>query len=440
MKRTRSFAFASLALAAVMAFAGCSSSSSSSSAPSSQPDSSSASAPAPEGEKKLVYWAQWAENETQATVLKNAIQRFEDANPGYTVEVNWGGREVSKILKTSLDSGLQIDIVEGAHDFIPSQIGPDYLANLDEYIKGTDFEKSILPSMAQFAQSFSPDGKSWYYLPEQPFVGAIFYNKAIFREAGVDTLPATWEEFMQACQKIKDAGYDPMTIDDAYVSTLYGQYLSLMKGQDWVGELMTDKTGEKWADPAVKQMAEAWADFAKRGYFAPSVGSNVFPAAQNGEFAVGTAAMYFNGSWLPNEVAEIAGPDFEWGVMYLPGPEGAQYDYTTLQQGCQMFAVTKSCQDPEGAFKLLEEILSVKTQQEFSDIAQCLPVVSGCTWPENLADVEKVMKESTGASVWEGMTKQDADIKPLVNDAFSQLIGGKISAEDFVSTLQGKIK
>jgi len=400
---------------------------------------SSASSSTTTEKKKLVYWAQWAENETQATVLKAGIEKFEKENPDYTVEVNWAGREVSKVLKTSLDSGIQIDIVEGSHDFIPSQIGPDYLADITQYVDGTDMEANMLPAMKLFAKSFAPDGTSWYYIPEQPFIGAIFYNKDIFTKAGITTLPTTWAEFLDCCQKIKDAGYDPMTIDDAYVSTLYGQYLGLMKGQDWVGDLMTDKTGDMWGDPAVLQMAKDWSDFAAKGYFSSTVGSNVFPAAQNGEFAVGTAAMYFNGSWVPNEVASITGDSFNWGVMYLPAPEGAQYDYTSIETGCQMFAVTKSCKDPAAAVKLLECFLSVDIQQQFADVAQCIPVVQGCTWPKNLADVEVVMNEATNTFLWEAMTKQDADIKPIVNDTFSQLIGGKISAEDFVSTLQSKI-
>ena len=43
---------------------------------------------------------------------------------------------------------------------------------------------------------------------------------------------------------------------------------------------------------------------------------SVWPAGQNTELALGTAAMYLNGSWLPNEVKDMAGPDFHWGDVY----------------------------------------------------------------------------------------------------------------------------
>ena len=77
-------------------------------------------------------------------------------------------------------------------------------------------------------------------------MGTLFYNKAIFAEAGIDKMPATWDEFLDCCQKIKDAGYDPITVDDAYQQSMYGHYLATIKDVDWVGELLTDKTGKLW--------------------------------------------------------------------------------------------------------------------------------------------------------------------------------------------------
>ena len=70
-------------------------------------------------------------------------------------------------------------------------------------------------------------------------MGTLFYNKAIFAEAGIDKMPATWDEFLDCCQKIKDAGYDPITVDDAYQQSMYGHYLAMIKDVDWVGELLT---------------------------------------------------------------------------------------------------------------------------------------------------------------------------------------------------------
>ena len=401
-------------------------------------------APAEEAEESaedavIHYWAQWSENETQAEILKEAIARFEDKNPGVTVEVNWAGREVREILRTSIDAGEQIDIVESGYDQIVALLGEEYLMDITQYMAGSDFEAAISDSMVAFAKSFASDGESWYYIPAQPFVGTIYYNAAIFEEAGVEAQPTNWAEFMDACQKIKDAGYDPLTIDDAYLPTLYGTYLASAKGVDWTTTLLTTKDATLWDDPVILQMAEDYAALAEKGYFAASTGSNVFPAAQNGEFALGTAAMYYNGSWLPNEVAEITGDDFQWGAMFFPAPEGAEYPYSTYTTGCQFYGITKGCEHPELAVALLEEFTSVETQQALADRAQCVPVIDGIELPANLKCVGELTAASTDAFVWQGFTAADTEVQAIVNAEFTKLIAGDISAADFVQNMKDQI-
>lgn len=400
-------------------------------------------APAEEAESAeeavIHYWAQWSENEVQAEVLKAAIARFEEKNPGVTVEVNWAGREVREILRTSIDSGTQIDIVESGYDQIVSNLGEEYLMDITQYMEGSDFEAAISDSMVAFSKSFVSDGESWYYIPAQPFVGTIYYNAAIFEEAGIEAQPTNWAEFMDVCQKIKDAGYDPLTIDDAYLPTLYGTYLASAKGVEWFTELMTTKDATLWDDPMILQMAKDYAALSENGYFAASTGSNVFPAAQNGELALGTAAMYYNGSWLPNEVASITGDDFQWGAMFFPAPEGSVYPYTTYTTGCQFYGVTKGCEHPELAVALLEEFTSVETQQALADEAQCVPVIDGIELPANLACVGELTAASTDAFVWQGATATDTEIQAIVNAEFTKLIAGDIGAEEFVQNVKDQI-
>lgn len=391
-------------------------------------------------EKKVItYWAQWSEDETQAAVLKDAIARFETNNPEYTVQVNWAGREVRDILRASIDSGTQIDVVEGDYSNISANLGADYLMDLTPYVAGTELEASISGGMAAFAKSYAPDGESWYYIPAQPFIGTLFYNKAIFAEAGIEKMPETWDEFLDCCQKIKDAGYDPITVDDAYQQSMYGHYLAMMKGVDWVDELLTDKSGKQWSDPAVLQMAEDFAELRAKGYFAETVGSNVFPAAQNGEFAMGTAAMYYNGSWLPNEVAAITGDDFQWGAMFFPAPDGAIYPYSTYTTGCQFYGVTQSCAYPEAAVALIAEFTSTETQQALTDQAQCIPVINGIELPKNLVCVGELMEASTDAFVWGGNTVEDGEIRAIVNASFSKLLSGSETPEEFITEVQSQL-
>lgn len=385
----------------------------------------------------LHYWSMWSENETQAEVLKDAIARFEEANPEYKVEVNWAGRSVQDIMRTTVEAGTVIDVIESSG--IPDRLGEEFCQNITQYVQSTGLEDTITDGLVAFVKRLASDGESWYYVPSQPFVGTVFYNKAIFAEAGIEKLPQTWTEFMDCCQKIVDAGYAPMTIDDAYMPLLYTAYLGEMWGVDGITELMTQTGTELWNDPAVAQMAKAYEEMAAKGYFAEGTGSFVFPTAQNTEFALGTTAMYFNGSWLPNEVAPIAGDDFQWGAMFFPSPDGAVEPYTTYMTGVQYYSVPTTAADPEGAVKLIAEFYSEQTQKDLLEKCQCIPAIDGLTLPDSLADCGKVMEEATNAVPWAYAGTISSEIQGIVNASFAKLIAGDITAEQFVEEVKGQL-
>lgn len=52
---------------------------------------------------------------------------------------------------------------------------------------------------------------SVYGLPLNGYVEGIFYNKEIFEQAGVE-VPETFDDLVQAVEKLKAAGYTPMAL------------------------------------------------------------------------------------------------------------------------------------------------------------------------------------------------------------------------------------
>lgn len=68
-------------------------------------------------------------------------------------------------------------------------------------------------------------------IPYQPNVFGFFYNKDLFEQAGIEAEPATWEEFLDVCGKLKDAGITPMTMDDAYATCVIGYHLARLVGK-----------------------------------------------------------------------------------------------------------------------------------------------------------------------------------------------------------------
>ena len=60
----------------------------------------------------------------------------------------------------------------------------------------------------------------------------------MWEEAGLteDDKPTTFEEFKEVCQKIKDAGYNPLTCNSDSVNLIYGFQMARYIGQEAVLE------------------------------------------------------------------------------------------------------------------------------------------------------------------------------------------------------------
>lgn len=240
-----------------------------------------------------------------------------------------------------------------------------------------------------------------------------------------------------ACEKIKAAGFAPLTVDDAYYSLLYGQYLCQMKGDKWAAQLVMDKTGKLWSDPAVLQMAKAFSELHTKGYFSKTSGSNVYPAAQQ-EVALGTTAMYLNGSWFPNEVAKTTGPDFNWGAMAFPNLPGATEQNTKMCMISQGYAINAKSENPDDAFELITYLMSAEAQQGLSDTTACIPTTTDATWPKQLTDVKDLFSNMSGTFTWAGGMDSDADFSAVLRTDFAKLISGSMTPEQFVSDMQTK--
>lgn len=378
------------------------------------------------GEKTIHYWSCWNETEPQAEAIKRTIERFE-SETGYTVEVRWIGRDINKTAGMSIDAGEAIDV----YDADAALLTPDNAMDIDAIAAELGLKDDILPAFTLWQESVSPVADNhWYAVPYQPFVGALFYNKAIFREAGVETPPETWDEFLDVCAKIKAAGYDPMTVDDAYVVLLYMQELGLCMGNEAACALGTS-TGKAWNNDTVREVMTKWQEFTELGYFSSTVGGNQYPAAQNSELALGTAAMYFNGSWLPGEVASITGDDFEWGVMFMPSMNGNESRIPMI--GCCELAVSPKTEDPEGSVLFLKYLTDAQTCQDLADTAMCLPLVSGVEYPAALTDTEAIFTDAQGAFRWQVWSASvTSEVQILADTYFHELIGGSCTADEFI--------
>lgn len=383
----------------------------------------------------LVYWSMWDAPEPQGQAIKAAVEKF-TADTGVTVDLQFKGRNgIREGLQPALDAGTNIDLFDEDIDRVNTTWGK-YLMDLEDLVGAADYEATANAGLMAACRDVG--GGTLKSIPYQPNVFAFFYNQSIFDEAGITKVPETWEELDAACQKIKDAGYTPITSDDAYITCLFGYHMSRLIGEAKTQEIVNEG---KWDDPAVLKMAQAYEDFAKKDYFSDLIASNVWPSAQLQELAAGTAAMYLNGSWLPNEVKDAAGPDFKWGCFSYPAVDGGVDGTNAANYGAQVLAINKESKNAESAFKLIQYITQGEFDQMMSELSVGIPADSRNTeWPAMLECVKPVMESLTDRYTWAAGAEANPDMTPIIKENVLKLCSGTMTAQEFVDTMKNASK
>jgi ABC-type glycerol-3-phosphate transport system substrate-binding protein len=181
-----------------------------------------------------------------------------------------------------------------------------------------------------------------------------FYNKVIARRLGLEMPPHTWDEFKADCQKARDAGMEPIKLDEGYGNQLSQTLLQASVPSGELNKTITGAPGAKpFTDPMYQRLFALERELLDK-YTMHGWQASQFPAAQ-GDFATGRGLFILCGTWLPGELAEVAVKDkaiFDLGCFSFPHfndePPG------TSVIGPSGWLVLKDGSQREGAILLLQ--------------------------------------------------------------------------------------
>ncbi|MEG0269613.1 MAG: ABC transporter substrate-binding protein [Clostridia bacterium] len=386
--------------------------------------------------KTIVYWSMWESTEPQGIVIQKAVDAYMAAT-GNTVDMQFKGRTgIREGLEPALEAGTVIDLFDEDIDRVNKTWGK-YIMDLEELAKANDYEATAIAGLIAACREVG--GGTLKSIPYQPNVYNVFYNKEIFDKAGVTAEPKTWAEFLDVCEKIKVAGFIPLTSDDAYIQTNIGYHLARLLGEAGVHKVVTEGL---WAEePAVLKAAQDYQDLFTKGYLSPTMGSSVWPNNQNGELALGDAAMYLNGSWLPNEVKAMTGPDFVWGCFAYPAIDGGVTGTEAANFGAQTLAINAKSEVAPEAFEIIKYITKGEFDAMLSAESVGIPAdTSNTEWPTMLAGVKPVMDALTTRFSWAAGIEDNADVTPIIKENFQKLVSGAIDAQGFVDAMEAATK
>ena len=383
---------------------------------------------------KLVYWTMWNEAEPQGMVIAEAVAAF-TKETGIQVEVNFNGREIRKTLQPALDAGETIDLFDEDIERVLNAWGK-YILPLDEYAAkaysttgGKAYNTVVTKTLYNLAKELG--GGSVKNIPYQPSAFVTLYNKDLFAKAGITGTPKTWSDFLAACEKLKAVGVPAITVDDAYMACFFGYNMDRLVGEKETLRMVNDKD---FTGPQVLEFGKIWENMAKKGYISPKAASNIWPAGQVEEMAVGKVAMYLNGTWLPNEIKAQAS-DLNWGAFAWPAMSSKGDGIEANNYGCQSFAVNKNTKYPEEAFRLIVWLTTGEWDERLAKESIGIPAGNNTAWPVQLAEAKVIVDNTTNRLDWAVGMENDPEINAKIKENFAKLIKGDLNAEGFAAAM-----
>ncbi len=168
------------------------------------------------------------------------------------------------------------------------------------------------------------NGKVFNAPLDLPAPQGIIYNKQLFRAAGIEGNPKTFDEFLEICEQIKRLGVPPLVVggkDYWHMGFWVNKFLIddvLIQNPDWNSQRTNGDVS--WTDPGPKTAFRSLKTLWDNGYVAPDyLTTTDYQTAS--VLASGQAAMLFSGPWMFNQILAID-PDFELGFFALPDKNG----------------------------------------------------------------------------------------------------------------------
>lgn len=319
----------------------------------------------------------WSGEEEQA--FRRVLERYQQLHPNVSIKNLGAIRDDTKAIRA---------IVAGAPPDLFTLSDPLYLGAiaaqgglepLDELFAQSGLRKEDFVRGSLSQASFR--GKL-YAMPFLVDAYALFWNKTLFREAGLDPErpPQTLEELRSAAIRLtkRDASGNLKQLGIAPVSnrSFYAGDIPLVMHL-FAGELTAANEPKVTPDSSRNLRAFEWSaglieamgGYTKVNAFAAGFGQ---PQGGDNPFFKGKLAMMINGQWNPYW-AETYAPGLDYGVAPLPYPSDTPERRNATWLGGNFFCIPTGAPNRKEAWKLLAWMQTEEAQVLFADTMHGVP-------------------------------------------------------------------
>ena len=406
------------------------------------------------GELEIMHYSTSEESEGNggSDGFRTVLAAWQEAHPDITLNENVLANAEYKTQIATLaaaDNLPDVFLLQGMNTKAWAEQG--LIMDLTDTIKAS-------PYYDQYDQDyFTPfkDGDKLYGYPVLTggTCTVVIYDKAMWKEAGYDEFPSTWEDVEKASEYFKDQGIDTIAFGNGgkwqansdWLSTLGDRYT----GKDWFQSLI-DKSGAAFTDEAfVKALTETQHLFTETDIFNEDYNSVTNEDARE-YYISGDAAAFIGGNWDESYIAATLKDSDEEkfnniGFAVLPQPADATEDPDSQNIGLG-YAVAinpKVADDPDklaAAIDLAQEV----TGPAFSKYVAENYALSGLTKTDDvdLSKFDQVTQDfynysyvdTTKCEIYDSYI--NSAVWDVLNTDLQTMMNGEMSPEDVAADAQ----
>ena len=338
--------------------------------------SSSAVLAAPKDNVTLVWWNNANQGAGKA-LWADVAKEFEKSHPGVTIQdVPLQNEQFTTKIPLALQSNDPPDVFQNwGGGGLVDQVKAGKVADVSQYVS------SWIKNIGGAAAGWQVNGKQ-YAIPYSLGVVGFWYDKDLFKQAGIASPPKTWPQFTAAVNKLKKAGITPIAIGskDRWPDAFYWDYFATKLCSK--ATMQSSAVTYNFKDPCWLKAGTYTQQLIDMQPF--QAGFLATPAQQGatssaGLLGNGKAAMELQGHWNPGVIQPLT-PDNKipsfLGWFPFPNVPGGKAIPGSLLGGGDGFACSWKAPEPACA-QFLSYIDSPSVQKRIGSMNFGLPVLKG---------------------------------------------------------------
>lgn len=219
------------------------------------------------------------------------------------------------------------------------------LVNLSDFDDGDAY---ITERSGDLAEQYRSEDGGFYQMPWKSNPVMIFYNKAMFAQAGLDAENpplATYDEFLETARTLVSSGASQFAINPAPTSEFFQSWFDFypLYAAQSGGTLLVEDGAATFDDENGTAVAEFWATLYAEGL----AGKEQY---QGDAFADGISAMSIVGPWA----ISVYGEDVDWGAVPVPTQDGIAPEETYTFSDAKNIGMFTACENQATAWDVLK--------------------------------------------------------------------------------------